>query len=109
MLGHWTYLTIILVPGISALIITWILGRQVLAHKIKEIMVTVALLTLYLVVIDLLAIYGLHIWSFRADSVIGIRIAGDYIEEWILFVITQIFIVSWAFILKEPKELIKKL
>lgn len=104
MLGHWTYLTIILVPGLLGLVVTWVVGRPVLVRKAKAIAITVALLTVYLVAIDMLAIRGLHIWSFRADSVIGIKIAGDYIEEWILFIITQTFIVAWVFILRENKN-----
>lgn len=104
MLGHWTYLTIILIPGALGIVVTWILGRKVLIHKVKRITLIVAVLTVYLVAIDLLAIHTLHIWSFRAQDVTGIRIAGDYIEEWVLFIITQTIIVSWAFILKEPKK-----
>jgi lycopene cyclase domain-containing protein len=105
MLGHRTYLTIILVPGIMGIVVTWILGRKVLIpRKVKRIALIVAALTVYLVAIDLLAIHTLHIWSFRAQDVIGIRIAGDYIEEWVLFIVTQTIIVSWAFILKEPKK-----
>ena len=104
MLGHWTYLTIILVPGIIGIVVTWILGRKVLICKVKRIILIVAALTVYLVAIDLLAIHTLHIWSFRAQDVTGIRIAGDYIEEWVLFIVAQTFIISWAFILKEPKK-----
>jgi len=104
MLGHWTYLTIILVPGIMGIVETWILGWKVLIRKVKRIAPIVAVLTVYLVAIDFLAIHTLHIWSFRAQDVIGIRIAGDYIEEWVLFIVTQTIIVSWAFILKEPEK-----
>lgn len=108
MLGHWTYLTIILVPGTISIVVTWILGRKVLIRKVKRITLIVAALTVYLVAIDLLAIHTLQIWSFRAEDVTGIRIAGDYIEEWVLFIVTQTFIVSWTFILKEPKKIIQE-
>ena len=105
MLGHWTYLVIILIPGTIGIIGTWILGRKELVPKLKMIGGIVAVLTLYLVGIDLIAIHLLHIWSFRAEDVTGIRIAGDYIEEWVLFIVTQTFIVSWAFILKERNKI----
>lgn len=101
MLGHWTYLVIILVPGFLGIAVTWLLGRKVLRPKLGLIFAIVALLTLYLAGLDLIAIHTLHIWSFRAEDVTGIRIAGDHLEEWVLFIVTQAFIVSWAFILKD--------
>jgi len=109
MLGHLTYLTIILIPGIPGIVITWILGRKILFKKAKIIFITVGLLTFYLVAIDNIAIHTLRIWSFRKESVTGIFIAGDYIEEWILFFITQTIIVSWTFILKKQEKIMKNL
>jgi lycopene cyclase domain-containing protein len=109
MLGHFTYLYIILIPGITALVTTWILGRKILFKRVKIIFLIVTLLTFYLVAIDNIAIHTLKIWSFRKDSVTDIWIAGDYLEEWILFIITQTIIVSWAFILKYQEKIVKSL
>lgn len=105
MLGHFTYLTIILVAGIPAIVITWMLGHKILSMKLKRIFLIVAMMTVYLVAIDNIAIHALKIWSFRSDSVVGIWIAGDYLEEWVLFFITQTVIVSWAFMLKKEQTI----
>lgn len=102
MLGHWTYLAIILPAGLAGLWFTWLVGRTRLAGKARSIALIVAGMTLYLVMIDLVAIRGLHIWWFRPEMVTGVYFFGDYLEEWILFVMTQTFIVGWAFILKCP-------
>jgi lycopene cyclase domain-containing protein len=100
MIQHLTYLAIILIPGLPAIGLTWFFCRKTLLPKLKMIGLIVAFLVLYLGLADYIAIHGLHIWSFRAESVTGLRIAGDYIEEWVLFIVTQTLLVSWAFILK---------
>ena len=108
-MGHWTYLLIILLPGIPGLLITWFLGRVVLAPKWKTILVTVVLMTFYLVAIDLWAIRTLHVWSFKPEMLTGIQILGDDIEEWVLFIVTQTLIVSWALMLSKPKTVLTTL
>jgi lycopene cyclase domain-containing protein len=107
---HYSYLAIILIPGLPSIICTWYFGRKVLMPQLKLALLAILALTLYCVAIDILAIRVLGIWWFRPEMVTGVQLLGDYLEEWILFLVTQTLAVSWFLLLREaadPLETVK--
>jgi len=101
---HYRYMEIILIPGIPAVFITWLIGRKALRKRAKVVAISVLLLTIYCVLIDLVAIRLMGIWSFSASTTVKMRFLGDYVEEWVLFLVTQSLVVMWGFIVREYFE-----
>ncbi|MCC2631700.1 MAG: hypothetical protein K0S20_399, partial [Patescibacteria group bacterium] len=95
MFGEFTYLAIILVPGLLANLGLWAFGGSRLKPHAKAILTTVIAITLYWAAIDFVAIRFLGIWTFRPEHTTGIMILGLLLEEWLLFILSGGMAVSF--------------
>ncbi len=101
MTGQYTYLAIILVPGLPAVLLSMWAARKALRASWPAAVLAVLVLTAYCAAIDWVAIRVLKIWSFREELVTGVRILDLYLEEWVLFLVTQSLVVLWFLLLRQ--------
>jgi lycopene cyclase domain-containing protein len=98
MLGRFTYLFIILAPGLVFNLVTWGIWWRVLVPRINVIATTILISTAYWGILDLIAVRGLGIWSFRPEHISGLTILSLPLEEWVLFLASGGFIVPLIFV-----------
>jgi lycopene cyclase domain-containing protein len=98
LLGHWTYLFIILAPGFVFNLVVWATWWKFLKPRRKAIAAMILISSAYWGVLDLIAIRGLGIWSFQAEHITGIRALGLPIEEWALFFASGGFIIPLLYV-----------
>ena len=87
------YLGAILAWSAPVLFIQWVVGLPQLLHQRRVVAVGVAVPTLYLWVVDRVAI-ATGIWHISAEHTTGLDIVGLPVEEALFFAVTNLFVVQ---------------
>jgi lycopene cyclase domain-containing protein len=87
------YLGAILVWSAPVLFIQWVVGLPQLVHQRRVVAVGVAVPTVYLWVVDRVAIAA-GIWHISAAHTVGYDIVGLPVEEALFFAVTNLFVVQ---------------
>jgi lycopene beta-cyclase len=87
------YLGAILFWAGPILAIQWGFGITYLAHTRRQVLLAIAVPTLYLWIADWVAI-SLGIWMISETHTIGVGVAGLPLEEMLFFLVTNVFIVQ---------------
>ncbi|WP_254839203.1 lycopene cyclase domain-containing protein [Natronomonas marina] len=87
------YLGAILAWSAPVLLLQWVVGAPQLYHQRRVLAVGVAVPTVYLWVVDRIAI-ATGIWHISAEHTTGLAILGLPIEEALFFAVTNLFVVQ---------------
>ncbi len=87
------YLGAILAWAAPVLALQWAVGAPALLERRRTVLLGVAVPTLYLSVVDRIAI-GQGVWELSATYTTGVTIAGLPVEEALFFLVTNVFVVQ---------------
>jgi lycopene cyclase domain-containing protein len=87
------YLGAILAWAAPVLALQWAVGLPALVDRWKTVLLGVAVPTLYLAVVDRIAIHQ-GVWELSATYTTGVTLAGLPVEEALFFLVTNVFVVQ---------------
>ena len=100
MLGHYTYLFLILIWAGPIIVAQWLVGRRVLRREWRAWLVTIALATLWLTAADSVALNA-GTWTIVPAYSLGLFLPGRVpIEEGVFFLVTNTLIVQALLLLR---------
>ncbi len=106
MWGHSTYLVLILVWAMPIVVTQWLLGTDLLVRRWKVLIPGILLPTLYLTVIDSVALRA-GTWTISPQQSLNrfLPVIGVPIEEAIFFLVTNTLIVQGLILFRERAPL----
>lgn len=87
------YMGLILVWAVPVMILQWVVGGQYLVSNLKVYMWGLIPPTLYLCIVDAIAIY-LHVWKISMTQTMGIHFGPLPLEEATFFLVTNVMLVQ---------------
>ncbi len=104
MLGHYTYLFLILVWAGPIIAAQWLVGGCVLRREWRAWLATIALATLWLTAADSVAL-GAGTWSIVPAYSLGLFLPGHVpVEEGVFFLVTNILVVQALLLLSRARQ-----
>ncbi|MHA2108865.1 MAG: lycopene cyclase domain-containing protein [Candidatus Hodarchaeales archaeon] len=102
-----TYFALILLWSLPPIVFQLFFGSDIIKHRFKPILTIIVLSTLYLSIIDAIAIAD-GIWTITSNTSTGFLLGGILpIEEFVFFLVTNILIVMGLFLLTDQKSRIR--
>ena len=103
-MGQLTYLILVLVWAVPIVVIEWLTGPEYLLRRWKVLLPGILVPTLYLILIDWLAI-NLRIWTANPEQSLAISLPVFHIpvEDVLFFLATNTLIVQSLILLRTPE------
>ncbi|MEP7288664.1 MAG: lycopene cyclase domain-containing protein [Chloroflexota bacterium] len=103
-MGNLTYLFLILIWSLPIIVIQWLVGPDILLKRWKVLLPGIVLPTLYLTVVDAIAL-GAHTWTINPTQSLNMFIPVIHvpIEEATFFLCTNTMIVQGLIFLWSPE------
>lgn len=98
-----TYIAMILGWATPIIVLHWVVGRDALLRRRRELVIAITMATVYLGTADVAAIHN-GVWFINPDKTVKWLTFGSFVfEEWLFFLVTNILVVQTVILLYDEE------